>query len=628
MNRQKVLKELYAGQGYELFEDIPNEIHEIVREELTELEAKERARFSAITSVYQLTDRVLTNRDLEVEVTTSEEDVNGAQDSVAWSDGQKITFNLSRVTNLSDEDLISLNGLNYHELSHIIYTPRSGSELVTRLAENNLITAFNMLDDQRIESLMSARYPATIPYFTKAFLEYVLDSGDIAGVFPLARGRKFLPLELRQEIATRFASRAGIGITRKVANIIDEYRNLVLPADQDRAFDLIKEYASILNIKDKPKGGEGGEGGDGENGTPSPDGDDEGVCRKGGCSGRKPMRKGRIAPKQDQENAVTKSQSNDKDSGDELDDLTDLDNFAPQNEGENDEVMEKINKEITDIINNSEVKKDIERVRNSIKEQNKALRTIRKASFLEVEVEPEDSVASNKFAQELEQLRIDLDSRWSNHHASGRVNIKEAMNFNVTKIDRLFDRWNPSENDVLDIESVILTDISGSMASDIKATLRSTWVIKRALEAIDGKVTGYLFNHKSFRLFDSSEKAQPRHYRAVNATGSTNPEDALVEARDILTASTAKTRILFIITDGIWDYANDSDRHIKALREKGVITVLVFLGDSESFNHYKKYAESEKEFSHNCEHVHAISKPKQLVEVARLLVTNLNKLVA
>ena len=56
----------------------------------------------------------------------------------------------------------NLRGLNFHELSHILYTPRQGSEIVTWVKENDLFKAFNALEDQRIETLFTSRFPSTV----------------------------------------------------------------------------------------------------------------------------------------------------------------------------------------------------------------------------------------------------------------------------------------------------------------------------------------------------------------------------------------------------------------------------------------------------------------------------------
>src|SRR5690606_29089197 len=119
----------------------------------------------------------------------------------AWSDGKHITFNaraIGDVTNI--DDIIKLNGLNYHELSHILYTPRAHEPFTKKILNEGLFPVFNILEDQRIETLFTGMYPGTRPYFVMTFMKYCLaEPNMLPEVFPLAWGRRYLPADLQKK---------------------------------------------------------------------------------------------------------------------------------------------------------------------------------------------------------------------------------------------------------------------------------------------------------------------------------------------------------------------------------------------------------------------------------------------
>ena len=577
-----------------------------VDEELARSEAEERAqiklnKLDALGGIYQLANRVLTRSDINVKIVT---DAN--MDAPAWSDGSEIFLNAPNLADVTDASLVGITGVNYHELSHIIWTPRGGSDFMIKVLSNNLGTAMNMLEDMRIESFMSVRFPSTKPYLLNSFLTYVLDgSKEVGNSFPLSRGRKFIPIELRQHIATKFVEDHGLELAIELSKVIDEYRTIIFPRNADRAFQLVERYANLLNIYGN---------------TTRPDE----PCKwtTGGCGGREPMKSGRADSVKDQQKIVDRMKERDK--GEQTECLDSLPGVgeggsSPSGKGKDDgdDFVEKANETIKNILSDSSVKDDVRRVRSVLREGGEITKTVKKANFQDVSVEASDVIASHNFAEELSRLCIESDPAWEYETPSGKLNIQRAMNFDITKINTLFDRWHEG-NPAFDIESVILTDNSGSMSYVMEPVLRSTWVIKRALESIDADVSVYTFNTHSSSLYDASEKAKPGTMRSVESGRSTNPTDALIETERIMLNSKRNTKIVFILTDGIWDSSANPDRVIQRLNEAGVMTVLVYLGDESDS---KDYVESMR---HHAQYLYLIQQPRQLVGLARELVTNLS----
>lgn len=149
----------------------------------------------------------------------------------AATDGHRITFDTDSVLGMLRNDhrkgVAGLLGLNYHECSHILYSPSpGGSPLVTRLKYRAkerganfgvLFMLANCLEDQRIESLFTAKYGRAKHYFTVMMTTTILDMDRNANrygqasplerawsPFVLSMGRMYLQPSLRDGFRSAF----------------------------------------------------------------------------------------------------------------------------------------------------------------------------------------------------------------------------------------------------------------------------------------------------------------------------------------------------------------------------------------------------------------------------------------
>lgn len=164
-------------------------------------EQERSVRLNALCRVYEQADRVLTGDPVIVNVVPD-------GPAPAWSDGAAIYINLSEINAIDLETLTQVNGLNYHELAHHLYTPRKGTELVKWIIDNNYFQAFNILEDQRIETLLTGRYPSIAPYLTATVARWLGTSDDINGNYVCIRGRRYLPVELDKHSEMSLHSRS------------------------------------------------------------------------------------------------------------------------------------------------------------------------------------------------------------------------------------------------------------------------------------------------------------------------------------------------------------------------------------------------------------------------------------
>ena len=581
-------------------------------------------RLNAVAGVYQRANRIITGEEVTVTVINDPD-----MDTNARSNGKDMELNASLIEDLTDESIISLNGVNYHELGHILFSPRIGSNLGIYARDHKLFRALAILEEARTEQLLITRYPAVRKYLEASLYTYILAGkpSEWGGKFHLITGRTYLPIELRQAIAEKAVDQYGLDIVQEVHSIIHAYRSLVFPRDFDTAKALAHRLAKIVGLDEEqpPQGGITGIGG--ECGLPT---------------------KGRPAGTKEQEQLQKdspKSPTERLGKGDSQESAPTTNNPAPSNQtaGESDREQDSedtklagtLNKRMEQIKNDSSVKREIRDTRNAIIDSDVARSEIGKSRFHELT--PSDTAISTakRFGAELERLVRNNDPAWVSRVRSGRLNISRTMNPDVNAIAEAFDQWDIG-NEATDIEAVILTDNSGSMGGLMHSVCENTWIIKRGIESINGSVTVYNFDSDSELLYEAGDRAKAREMRFVESGGNTNPIRGIIEADRVLSASKKSIKILFIVTDGEWEKEAQCDDLIKRMGEKGVITSVVFLGDYKGYREVlgrsamgdEQATQYIARLRHKAKVFHAVSTTRDILNVATELVKSTLKKVA
>jgi len=649
--RQRMLDEAIEGVGLtpntpeannwlEANYQVKWDIDEDARIEVEEAENDLISKYASVANIYSKADRILSNQDVKVVISPANSDM----ESVATNNGLDIKMNPKLLDDVNDVSLVAINGLNYHELSHLLYSPRAGSELgkwvmsteVEEVQEGwdtrkrpTYQLAFNTLEEARIESLMATKYPSTRYFLEASATTYAIDTNNpesLPEAFYITRGRLHLDIALRQRVAELYVDRYGIEQAQAVADIIDEYRTLAFPRDSARAKELIMEMQKYVGSQ-APK--------------------NNGGC---GCADRPVMKNGRTTKGSEQNELQDQSKqeagdqeqlrpsdkkpnSNDPadnyDSGDEPSDGVvgdDEQTITKEQRELSDEVTALINERAKYLASLPEVKADTKTVSKALNNDGFG-NTLAKDTIFSYsnEIKPEYRYASKAFGDQLERLRVDNDPEWEKERPSGKLNIPRTMNSGINDLPRLFDKWSTG-NDNCDIEAVIMLDRSGSMAWDIANASGAVWAMKRGLERIDSNVTVMSFNHISRMLYDATEKAEPNTYKISRTSGGTNPSVGLRTTQRLMRASQKPTKLLFIVTDGAWDKARECNNIVSQLQEEGVTVCIVYLGNLNTFEGYEnrkqKLDEQLLEYGHGADHFTAISKPADLVNVARKVVAD------
>jgi len=592
----------------------------------------------SVVSVYQRADRILTG--LNVLVSISETEV-----APAYNDGKDIVFSGKLIKDLDENTVLSLQGLNYHELGHLLFTPRIGTALGKWVIEKGLKTkqtsydymdsdgnvqthtrsysteelveparamAFNILEDCRAEYYLTLKYPSIRPFMVALLGDYILENklDKLGEQFVLLAGRKYFSLELRKMSAQMFIAEHGVDKAQAIYEILTEYRTLVFPRQYDRAKDLITLLIALL-----PKD---------DNGNPKPVGQNP-----NGCIHREPMRNGRPTTEKEQEALAGNGKGKDP-LGDELGKGLTAGKGKFEETGEiNSETAgfntkdEEVIRELQEVVQRAKADKSLQKkvsdTLKAIQKDRSSKSILEKTRAGNFTPEMSEVTASRLFAQELELLRIESDPAWNREKPSGKLNVKRAMNADINKIDTLFDRWQEG-NDDYDIEASILIDRSGSMYSEIGSACRSAWVIKRAIERINGKVSVSVFSDYGRELFDRDTLASATDVRIVEAGGGTDPSQSLAETARIMDNTTAKTKLVFILTDGAWYKPAVADSKIEQLIKQGCYVSVVWLGSHEYAQKIMADPKQVIEYTHGANSFRTIQQPSELVKVAKDVV--------
>ena len=598
---------------------------------------KRSIRLNALCRVYEQADRVLTGDPVIVNVAPD-------GPAPAWSDGASITINANQIEDMDLESLTQVNGLNYHELAHHLYTPRRGTDFMKWIIENNYMKAANMLEDQRIETLLVARYPSIAPFLTATCARWLASSpDDVAGNYVLMRGRRYLPVELRQAFRDLFFQQ---DLIPTIAEIVDEYRLLAFPQDYARAKELIKRFADEV-IPQMPKLPQGG----------------------AGCTNRDPVAKGRPEPGKAQardaqrakgmgksETPWTPRQSMDQqaEQGENSDGDAPGANtnnnpnpLLPSTEQQMEEfkqaqqdktpgleagqghivsaggipevVQDLLDNTIQSVLDRKDVQQDIKiKQKVIVGGDGDHIDTLPKGRYDAQPVDTDSMMTYRKFARELERLRDECEPAWHREEASGRLNVQRALR--GCEVDEAFDRWDEG-NDGADVEAVIMVDRSGSMqGQNARDASIASWTIKRALETIGAPVTVYAFDDQAELAYSRNELANKTHFKFIYGSGGTNPYSTLVAAEQLLMSSRKKNKMLFIVTDGAFD-ANKNDEVIARIQKRGVLTAMTLIMGDRDLEYYENRGTNLDEFKHGAEIFARIQSARDLLPFAKAVVT-------
>lgn len=492
---------------------------------------KERNELEGLLRVLEVTDRVVAGTELSVFLSESPETGTVFDSAAAWTDGKDIFMNGSEVSAAKGridyrQFVASVKGLNYHELAHIIFTPRLSGKLANRVrsigtSRNRLGEywwSFNALEDQRAEMLFGGRHKIAYGYFKHVNLNFILrlPGQQFESLLPLMHGRLFLPTDLRHDLRRLFANKNGADKATRVTEIAERYITLNTNHWRhiDEAFDLVVELTELLHGTNAPEAPIGGHGVE-----PAPS--DTGLSDEkldGGSDGGRNMNPSAGQIRHDEpedaeeelQNAVEKMIEADKQSEPYIEPMSPMPS-SEEGEGDEDgddegdgsgessspefsnksavdgavkpdafEQQDQINdakdaaeKALEDSLSSAELSKDLDRTIDAAKAATKGdpkVEANKLGGYTSFPVTSDMLMSRNAVEPLLREIKLDLEPRWQAGQSSGILDPYRAMESELTGNMDIFDLWHEGSEEEGGIELVILLDMSSSMRTG------STWM--------------------------------------------------------------------------------------------------------------------------------------------------------
>lgn len=606
----------------------------------------EAVRFDAWRSVFEKTNRIISGRPIQVSI---EDRLMNLPPS--WTDGQTVTFHAGHVREMLRmstplDAVLRLKGLNYHELSHVLYSPRASDELTRLVLKRQVDTgdpmlwkAFNALEDQRIETWFTAAFGPSRRYFEATVFQWLIRDGNAEAAI-LLYGRKYLPAKLRVDAGDIFTKKYGPDLYRRFREVIDDYLKVVIPADTQRAFALVKSYRELLREMADKAGGQLPQAPIADNACHDDQGphrDAVGVIK----AGRAGLREGRAAQRQAQEaveeaDAAAEAYAADKaagqgagqgdgDAGEAPGQGESAGQDGAPGEGSNGptdsangqaaaseadgaggngvgggaadhdvispEDFKDLAQDVADMIEaardgmaeiaaDEAVVKDAEKVLDAVKAVVANGQIDAHGGMAKRSTVPPreaDLQTLRRIVQVLTKIRQEAEPQLLRRQTTGRVDARRALTRRPNEID-VFTQYDEGDEDATGAEAVILLDMSGSMGQMMPEACRAAWVLKRGFDKVGIRTTVLAYDTATVVIWQGRDKAKA-DVPVLAARGGTDPTDALRQAALILRKSNAANKVLVTVTDGGWS----ADPKVvaglmKTMHGAGVVSTLLAIG--------------------------------------------------
>lgn len=572
-----------------------------------------------------------------------------------------------RATGYTRNDFfLEIRGLNYHELCHVMFTPSPRSEFMKqfkRKLKNShhssvLRASMNILEDQRIEMRFVSMYSQSSPFFRSAVLHNLLTEGTDEKTYLLIAGRFYLPKKLRRAARKQFADSYGEAMANELDSIVKQYATVTYPYDLLRGMALIDRFKDLLlrvdnsddvseNAGDAPQRrvvyvrtncghDQANEDGEGDyRGVPAKeqreaakhieshiiddDEDDEdefdGDIESSRGSGTSDESQDDQDDEEESDSEDSSSPEDDADGNDSEGSGASLDQqgefTAAPNQDSLDSLRDLVKDEIEAIKDDDALKDELERLAEAVQRESMRQSELPAGSWAYDERPASETVRRlrHKLRTELAILKTDLEPSWLKNQTAGRVNVARFARRQPHELD-VFDRWDEGAEEDSSCEVAVLIDCSGSMSGMMLAASEIAWAVKGSLSDNDIECTIAGFSTSWSVLHGPRDKVNPMMVQVYKSEASTDPLESLKALQRRLSTSSARNKLLLVITDGMWHSPDESDQVIVNMGESGIHTVLLGLQGAAS-----KYG------AHGCQIAEDITTIDEMASVVRNFVT-------
>lgn len=223
----------------------------------------EQTRLEGLRRSLQLTDRILSNStDITLKFGSMSPEGLSLHNSHAISVDKSITINPENIPHpTSVEGIANILGLNYHELAHVFFSLESYQKISLAYVPTSkqlskihpkFSTAYRILEEHRVETLMVAKYPSMKKYFAYPIFSIMLkenSASDLQTRHLLLHGRRYLPRKIRETYRKFFVQAYTETAAAEFDDLIDKYRVISLSSLVERriAAGVIQDFAVLLD---------------------------------------------------------------------------------------------------------------------------------------------------------------------------------------------------------------------------------------------------------------------------------------------------------------------------------------------------------------------------------------------
>jgi len=532
----------------------------------TEYRRKAREQHAVVVSISRLTSSVLHSIDVKAPIII--EKSGNSNIANAKTDFNRIIIGVkSGIYNENDRDSISAlvhltKGLVYHEGGHIKFTTpfnnlveMSGVELP--LGERfALMRAWNILEDQRMETAMCSLSPVLARYFTSIVINVVVNKNDASANWPWLAGRTYLPSSIREFFREAAYTHTQSHLISEINECVMRYRK---STDAKEMIDCVVSFNKLLE-----KWGVGGNNTDEHDffdwskrsKLPQPSdipqvGEEEEEGNE--HHGEELVSKGGDAS-EEEEHTTTESADGDTSTG--------MPGGKPEEKQDIDEVREQekahLNNKAKELLNDELDKStktddhEIDDFISSVNEIKNNLvmpdRTI--ALMDDEEIAKSKAVASSMLAV-LERLFVQVEPTWSLYQEDGILDPTTYMMREPGDIN-FWSGVDGSGNSGHDIAVSVLLDSSGSMQSSMDTVSIAAMGIRHACDQLSIPCTITTFNDDVYMVAPANEDIG---FVRVSSEGGTSVFNAMMAIDDQKYGKTY--HLVIVLTDGEWFDVSD-----------------------------------------------------------------------
>lgn len=521
-----------------------------------------------------------------------------------------------------NEDLLALFGANYHELAHVLLTPRADKNgPISRLYDNirriqNGWLAWNILEDQRIETALVAMYPAIRPYLVTMFAKYILDNPDPKAketAWLLGYGRNYLGRRIIDALESVFVGNSAVKAT--ASKLIDRYKALDPVDDTWETLSVVRWFADVITQLQPPPMKHAHPADDGT-GNPQNGGGQQGQSSEQQRQQHQQKAQDTPQPSPDdydaQDDAADQSSGQGQDKPDQGDDQSqdgtgngpESDSDGPDgktgSDDQGDGSGDGTNGPDTPGNQPGEGPDDdgtggnephagagdgtpdpSDKGQSSTADLDEAMQKAMDRAAGSDQVATDMATAKHRMSHA--PISTPTPPRWESHQSTQerfspitrgfareleRVAADEdpgwsrehpSGRISVKRYmtrgfdpDTAFDQWDPGRQQAASIEVVVGLDHSDSMGSRTALLGPAAWIIKRACDSIHMPCTVFSYATETRTVYQANEKASPTQMPSMRSKGGTRVVDVLLEAHQIFAKSDRTYKALIMMTDGEW----------------------------------------------------------------------------